>query len=146
MKSIASLNETQTMRNSPEPFASSHKSMNHPMPPPRISRGSFENIRFSGRNIGASMAVDGGGSGESAGSCSINIYINNDVQGINNCVLIGSEVKMGDPGVRVWLDEVKMDRGFRMVNKNKVLDSAAFWVLLVAFLVLIVSILAYIIL
>lgn len=115
------------------------------MPPPRISRGSFENIRLSGRNMGASMVVDGGGSSESAGSCSINIYINNDVQGINNSVLIGSEVKMGDPGVRVWLDEVKMDRGFRMVNKNKGLDSAAFWVLLVAFLVLIVSILAYII-
>ncbi|KAL8055291.1 hypothetical protein ABFX02_04G047100 [Erythranthe guttata] len=124
---------------------SSPKSMNHPLPsPPRISRGSLENVRLAGRSVGASMVVDGGGGG-SGESCSINIYVNNDVQGISNCVLIGSEVSMGDPGVSLYLEDLKMDRGFRIVNKKMERDSAAFWVLLVILLVLVIPILAYLI-
>ncbi|KAL0459347.1 UNVERIFIED_CONTAM: NADH dehydrogenase [ubiquinone] 1 alpha subcomplex subunit, mitochondrial [Sesamum latifolium] len=70
--------------------------LNHLMPP-QTTHGPFENVRLAGRNVGASMIMGDGGSSESPGSCSINIYINNDIQGINNSVLIGSEVKMGDP-------------------------------------------------
>lgn len=111
--------------------------------PPQISRGSFENVRLGGRHVGASM-IAGGDSGESSGSCSINIYINNDIQGINNSVLIGSEVKMGDPGVSLCVEELKMDRGFRMVIKKKERDSAATCLmLLLAFVILVISLFAY---
>ncbi|KAI3449831.1 hypothetical protein Pfo_006496 [Paulownia fortunei] len=127
--------------------SASPKSMNRRMPP-QISRGSFENVRLGGRNVGASMIVDGGGGGgssESQGSCSINIYINNDIQGINNSVLIGSEVKMRDPGVSLCLQELKMDRGFRLVSKKMERDPAACWILLVAFIILVISFFAYLI-
>ncbi|KAL0287007.1 UNVERIFIED_CONTAM: hypothetical protein Sangu_2711700 [Sesamum angustifolium] len=112
--------------------------------PPQATLGPFENVRLAGRNVGASMIMGDGGSSESPGSCSINIYINNDIQGINNSVLIGSQVKMGDPGVSLGMEEVKMDRGFRLVTKKKERDSAT-WVLLIAFIILVISIFAYLI-
>ncbi|KAL3645047.1 xyloglucan galactosyltransferase [Castilleja foliolosa] len=120
------------------PFACP-ESMYQPTPP-RISRGLFENVRLSGRSIGASMMLDGGDSGESPGSCNINIYINNDIQGVNNSVLIGSEVKMGDPGVRLCLEGLKMDRGFRMISRKKDWDSL---ILLVGFMIMVFSFCAY---
>ncbi|KAG8389144.1 hypothetical protein BUALT_Bualt02G0198600 [Buddleja alternifolia] len=98
------------------------KSMNRPMPPPQSSRASFENVRLAGSNVGASMITH---PGESTGSCSINIYINNDIQGINNSILIGGEVKMGDLGVSLGFEDVNMDRGFRLVTKRKERDSFA---------------------
>ncbi|KAL0383670.1 UNVERIFIED_CONTAM: hypothetical protein Scaly_0654300 [Sesamum calycinum] len=119
------------------------KSLNHLMPP-QATLGPFENVRLAGRNVGASMIMGDGESSESPGSCSINIYINNDIQGINNSVLIGSQVKMGDPGVSLGMEEVKMDRGFRLVTKKKERDSAT-WVLLIAFIILVISIFAYLI-
>ncbi|CAI9770603.1 unnamed protein product [Fraxinus pennsylvanica] len=80
--------------------------------PPQIICGSFENVKLEGANFGASMITRRGGcSGESP---SINIYINNDTQGINNSILIGSDVKMGDPGVSLSLNDVEMDRGFQL--------------------------------
>ncbi|KAH6811425.1 hypothetical protein C2S51_025187 [Perilla frutescens var. frutescens] len=109
-----------------------------------ISRGSFENVRLSGRNVGASMIAGGGdgGAGESPGSCSINIYINNDVHGINNSVLLGSEVRMGDPGVSLCLEGLNLDRGFHLVTKKKGMDSTSL-ILLLAFVTLIISVFAY---
>lgn len=109
--------------------------------PPPISRGAFDNVRLSGRNVGASMIV-GGGDGEAQGSCSINIYINNDVQGVNNSLLLGSEVRMGDCGVRVCLEGLKLDRGFRIVRRNEGTDFNRL-ILLLAIVTLIVSIFAY---
>ncbi|PIN18469.1 hypothetical protein CDL12_08861 [Handroanthus impetiginosus] len=111
--------------------------------PPEIGRGLLENVRLSGRNVGASM-IGGGGSSESPGSCSINIYINNDIQGINNSVLIGSELKMGDPGASLCLEGLRMDRGFRLVSKKEEKDPTAYWILiLAAFLIPIISFSAY---
>lgn len=109
--------------------------------PPQLSRGSFENVRLGGRNVGASLVAGGG---ESPGSCSINIYINNDVQGINNSVLIDSEVTMGDPGISLCLEGLKMDRGFRMVTKKKENDLVTtLIILLLAFLILLISFFTY---
>ncbi|CAA0823921.1 Unknown protein [Striga hermonthica] len=105
---------------------------------PRVTRGSFENVPLLGSNAGASMAVEGGG--ESPGSCSINIYINNDFQGINNSILVGSDVKMGDPGVRLCLEGLQLDRAFHMVRRNKSWD---YWVVLVGFVVMVISFSAY---
>lgn len=116
------------------------RSMSHPIPP-QINRGSFENVRLRGTSVGASMVADGG-AGESPGSCTINIYINNDIQGINNSLLLGSEVRMGDPGVSLCLEGLHMDRGFRLVTKKKGPDSTHF-ILLLAFVMLIVSLSAY---
>ncbi|KAL8476912.1 hypothetical protein ACS0TY_029277 [Phlomoides rotata] len=116
--------------------------MQEPMRRPQLSRGSFENVRLGGRNVGASMVAGGG---DSPGSCSINIYINNDVQGINNSVLIDSEVRMGDPGISFCLEGLKMDRGFRMVTKKK--DNyflTTLILLLLAFVILIISFFAHV--
>ncbi|EPS69631.1 hypothetical protein M569_05139, partial [Genlisea aurea] len=68
-------------------------------------------VRLRGRNVGASMVIDG--SPDSNGSCSINIYISNNVQGINNSSLMGSsEVTMsGNLGVELHLEDLAMDRG-----------------------------------
>ncbi|GFP82977.1 hypothetical protein PHJA_000440800 [Phtheirospermum japonicum] len=84
------------------------------------------------------MMLDGG---ESPGSCSINVYINNDIQGVNNSMLIGSEVKMGDPGVRLCLEGLKMDRGFRVVSRKK--DYWDSWMLMVGFMIMLLSFCAY---
>ncbi|KAL6505258.1 hypothetical protein OROGR_025075 [Orobanche gracilis] len=100
------------------------------------------NVRLSGRNTGASMVVDGG-SGESPGSCSINIYINNDVRGISNSVLFGSEVRTGDCGVRLCLEGLKMSKEVHhVVRRNKDWDTPT-WILLVGFIVMVISFLVY---
>lgn len=78
-------------------------------------------------------------SGQAPGSCSINIYINNDVQGINNSVLIGGDARLGDPGVSMCFKDLKMDRGVQLVSQKKEKDSLVVWLLLVAFIVLAVS-------
>lgn len=124
------------------PFASPKSS--NLMMTPHMSRESFENVRLAGRHVGASMITTGGGSGESSGCCSINIYINNDVQGINNSVLVGSDVKMGDPGVSLSLTDVKMDRGYRLVSMRKERDFATqfCWVMLVSVIILAISVFA----
>lgn len=75
---------------------------------------SFEHVKLEGRNVGATMVARRGGCpGESLGCCCINIYISNNIQGVNNSILVGSKVKMGDPGVCFSMKDVKFDRGFR---------------------------------
>lgn len=132
------INETAAMKNFSHPKQENQFGSRGSMSHPQINRGSFENVRLRGTSVGASMVAEGG-SGE---SCSINIYINNDIQGINNSVLLGSEVRMGDPGVSLCLEGLKMDRGLRLVTNNKGADSTHF-ILLFAFLILIVSVSAY---
>ncbi|KAH7690895.1 hypothetical protein IHE45_02G079800 [Dioscorea alata] len=53
----------------------------------------------AGSNTGASMVV-----GPVSNNCNcINIYVNNNVQGMTNSVVLGSQVVMRDPGVRITL-------------------------------------------
>nr|XP_051191395.1 uncharacterized protein LOC127304865 [Lolium perenne] len=57
------------------------------------------------RSTGATMSVTHRPPASSSGNCccycSINIYVNNNVQGVTNSVLFGSSVAMRDPGARV---------------------------------------------
>ncbi|KAE8806637.1 hypothetical protein D1007_17162 [Hordeum vulgare] len=55
------------------------------------------------RSTGATMSVApaSDGNGASCCCCCINIYVNNNVQGVTNSVLFGSSVVMRDPGARV---------------------------------------------
>lgn len=46
--------------------------------------------------------------GESGDYLCINIHVNNNVQGINNSILVGSKVDMGDSGVWLSLKDVKV--------------------------------------
>ncbi|OIT32477.1 hypothetical protein A4A49_16148 [Nicotiana attenuata] len=81
--------------------------------------GSFEHVKLEGRNVGATMVARRGGcAGESHGCCCINIYISNNIQGLNNSILVGSKVKMGDPGVCFSMKDVKFDRWFRQGKKG----------------------------
>ncbi|CAN6325918.1 unnamed protein product [Urochloa humidicola] len=49
-----------------------------------------------------SMAASASGGGHRCCSCGgVNIYVNNNVQGVTNSVLLGSKVVMRDPGARV---------------------------------------------
>ncbi|KAF7152966.1 hypothetical protein RHSIM_Rhsim01G0260000 [Rhododendron simsii] len=80
---------------------------------------SFERINLGGKNVGAAMTVRRGCCGKSANSCNINIYINNNVQGVNNSLLLGSEVRMGDPGVCLSMRGVETVKGFAEANKKR---------------------------
>ncbi|CAN6335648.1 unnamed protein product [Urochloa humidicola] len=54
-------------------------------------------------STGATMSVAASGGGHRC-CCScggVNIYVNNNVQGVTNSVLLGSKVVMRDPGARV---------------------------------------------
>ncbi|RVW53714.1 hypothetical protein CK203_069052 [Vitis vinifera] len=100
------------LHQSPEIVGSSHV--------PQTSHGSFHRVNLEGRNVGASMVMRRGASDESpdSESCSINIYINNNVQGVNNSALLGSQVKMGDPGVYLTFRGVKFNEDSRETNKR----------------------------
>ncbi|KAF5738994.1 hypothetical protein HS088_TW12G00190 [Tripterygium wilfordii] len=72
--------------------------------------GSFQRVAIEGSNIGASMFIRRGiAAAEPEDNCCINIYINNNVQGVINSVLLGSEVSMRDPGVRLSFKDVALD-------------------------------------
>ncbi|WOG81196.1 hypothetical protein DCAR_0100341 [Daucus carota subsp. sativus] len=68
---------------------------------PGTSLGVFGDMNLEGRSNGAVMNARHSSSGKSSDSCGINVYINNNVQGVSNSILVGSEVTMGDSGV--WL-------------------------------------------
>lgn len=78
---------------------------------------SFQRVNLEGRNVGATLSVrrngnTGGGESqsESERSCCINIYVNNNTQGVNNSILVGSDVRLRDPGVRFYFHgDVKLD-------------------------------------
>ncbi|CAM0950644.1 unnamed protein product [Alopecurus aequalis] len=56
------------------------------------------------RSTGATMSATHQPPASSNGNrccCCINIYVNNNVQGVTNSVLFGSSVAMRDPGARV---------------------------------------------
>lgn len=68
------------------------------------SHGSFRRVNLDGTNMGATMFIRRNTSGDSSPDCCcLNIYVNSNIQGVNNSILIGSEVKLRDPGVRIYL-------------------------------------------
>lgn len=94
------------------------KSINHLMSKRGIVQ-SFEHINLRGKNVGATMNLRRGSCGKSANSCNLNIYINNNVQGVNNSLLLGSEVRMGDPGVCFSTGGVQMGKGFLEMKRKR---------------------------
>ncbi|KGN46369.1 hypothetical protein Csa_004893 [Cucumis sativus] len=65
----------------------------------RDENEALEGVRLEGGNMGASMSVSHGGECKLPNCCCINIYVNSNIQGVNNSTLNGGEVKMGSPGV-----------------------------------------------
>ncbi|KAH1195074.1 hypothetical protein GmHk_19G055685 [Glycine max] len=87
---------------------------------------SFEYINLDGKNVGATMRLQHRSSkGESKDCCCINIYVNNNVQGVSNSVLHGSEVRMRDPGVSLYFENLKVDKGTPSSNKTLCWDSGS---------------------
>ncbi|MBA0702286.1 hypothetical protein Goari_020741 [Gossypium aridum] len=78
---------------------------------PEIDLGSFNTINIEGTNAGATMIIRHGTSGEHEGCCCINIYTNSNVQGCNSSVLVGSNIKMKNPGVHIYLGDLKFGGG-----------------------------------
>ncbi|KAK1353288.1 hypothetical protein POM88_052423 [Heracleum sosnowskyi] len=74
---------------------------------PERSHGVFGDVNLEGRSNGAVMNARRSSSGKSSDSCGINVYINNNVQGVCNSILVGSQVNMGDPGVWLSLKPMK---------------------------------------
>lgn len=64
------------------------------------------------------------------GRCVTNVYVNNNVQGVTNSVLVGSKVVMRDPGARVTASRRRPRRGRRREAKANGTGIAAGVVLL----------------
>lgn len=98
---------------------------------------SSENINLGGNNVGASMRVyqESFKLGEKSNDCCcINIYINSNVQGVSNSVLYDSQVKMIEPGIRLYFEDLKINRSSTATKMSR----HVFWLcllLLLAFLV-----------
>ncbi|AEC06998.1 unnamed protein product [Arabidopsis thaliana] len=67
-------------------------------------------INLNGRNVGAVMVAPRDVDIASQSGCRINIYVNSNVQATCGSALIGSKVKLRDPGVHLHIDDVKMTR------------------------------------
>lgn len=97
----------------------------------------LRNPNLEGTNVGASMIIHRGGSGLLSGemndSCGVNIYVNNNIQGLNNSIMIGSRLYMRDPGVWLTLKDSKLERWF-----SKKTDTSCFSVGLYVLLVLVI--------
>ncbi|XP_062203170.1 uncharacterized protein LOC133905421 [Phragmites australis] len=68
-------------------------------------------------STGATMSVAHRAGPAASGGCVVNIYVNNNVQGVTNSVLVGSKVVMRDPGARVWSHRPR--RGGRREGKKE---------------------------
>ncbi|KAI9182551.1 hypothetical protein LWI28_026470 [Acer negundo] len=79
-------------------------------------QGTFERVNLEGSNTGAAMFIRGVTSGESRDGYCINIYVNNNIQGVNNSILVGSEVKMRDPGIRLYFGDIKFPESNKSSN------------------------------
>ncbi|OMP12665.1 hypothetical protein COLO4_02903 [Corchorus olitorius] len=74
---------------------------------PEISLGSLNRVNLEGSNAGATMFIRRGMAGEAEGCCCINIYTNSNVQGTNSSVLLGSNIKLKNPGVHLYFGDLK---------------------------------------
>lgn len=70
----------------------------------------FGGINLNGRNVGAVMVAPRDVDIASQSGCRINIYVNSNVQATCGSSLIGSKVKLRDPGVHLHIEDVKMTR------------------------------------
>ncbi|KAK9082934.1 hypothetical protein Scep_029405 [Stephania cephalantha] len=80
-----------------------------------------DHIKMAGKNIGAVMNISHGGpTGKCKNCCFINININSNDQGINNSIVLGSEVRMRDSGVHLCLRDLDMKNvSFKKKKKLK---------------------------
>ncbi|KAL5796441.1 hypothetical protein ACOSQ2_001261 [Xanthoceras sorbifolium] len=107
---------------------------------PESCHGSFERVNLEGTNTGAAMFIRRAASGESKDGYCINIYVNNNIQGVNNSILLGSEVKMRDPGIRLYFGDIKFDKRCGESKKSSNLGSCGtFLILFISFLLLFLS-------
>ncbi|KAJ0239149.1 Transmembrane protein [Hirschfeldia incana] len=67
-------------------------------------------INLNGRNVGAVMVAPRDVDVASQSGCRINIYVNSNVQGTCGSALLGSKVKLRDPGVHLHIEDLKMNR------------------------------------
>ncbi|KFK40413.1 hypothetical protein AALP_AA3G370600 [Arabis alpina] len=67
-------------------------------------------INLNGRNVGAVMVAPRDVDVASQSGCRINIYVNSNVQATCGSALLGSKVKLRDPGVHLHIEDVKMPR------------------------------------
>uniref|UniRef100_A0A7N0T7Q7 Uncharacterized protein n=1 Tax=Kalanchoe fedtschenkoi TaxID=63787 RepID=A0A7N0T7Q7_KALFE len=78
--------------------------------PKHSSKCQFRRVTLRGSNVGAAMITRGASPGEPPQDdrhCSINIYVNNNIQGVNGSVLVGSTVELADPGVYLCVGDVE---------------------------------------
>ncbi|KAI5599949.1 hypothetical protein BDE02_02G229800 [Populus trichocarpa] len=85
---------------------------------PESSHASFDRVNLKGRNVGATMFIRHGVHDEPQDSYSINIFVNNNVQGVNNSILLESEVSMRDPGVSIFLEDMKLKSKKKRRNED----------------------------
>ncbi|KAJ4956021.1 hypothetical protein NE237_012804 [Protea cynaroides] len=85
--------------------------IDHFMSPGSGSSGLADHVKLGGRDVGAETTIHHSPEGESHKCCRINIYVNNNVQGVNNSILFGSKVMMRDPGVHSSWRDWNVDEG-----------------------------------
>ncbi|CAI0385915.1 unnamed protein product [Linum tenue] len=88
------------------------------------SESGYAGFKMEGKNSGASMYIrsdDDLPRKLQDGACCINIYVNNNVQGVNNSILAESQVTMKNPGVAIYLKFVERwnQKRKRSVSKRK---------------------------
>ncbi|KAK9726448.1 hypothetical protein RND81_05G215900 [Saponaria officinalis] len=84
------------------------------------THATFDHVDVHGSNVGAVMHVTPT-SPKEVRECGVNIYISNNIQGVNNSILVGSDVKMGEPGLGLSFRDVKLKREIRKVKSWNVL-------------------------
>jgi hypothetical protein len=72
-------------------------------------------------STGATMSVASGGHHCCRGGGCVNIYVNNNVQGVTNSVLLGSKVVMRDPGARVSSRRPKQEENRAALKKTAII-------------------------
>ncbi|XP_010540920.1 PREDICTED: uncharacterized protein LOC104814533 [Tarenaya hassleriana] len=72
------------------------------------SESSGNGISLNGRNVGATMVAPREVSLATPSGCRINIYVNSNVQGACTSALFGSKVKLRDPGVHLYVGDLKV--------------------------------------
>lgn len=114
-----------------------------------------DKITSDGSSTGAAMFVHHPQPGTAAVAgdcCCINIYVNNNIQGVTNSILFGSKVVMRDPGVRLQFSEDSRRKGktssFGLRDKMKISSSIKLevWILLSLLPVFVFSIISKLIL
>nr|XP_010918929.1 uncharacterized protein LOC105043177 [Elaeis guineensis] len=98
-----------------------------------------DGVVLDGKNTGAAMSIQGHPSGmPGSNCCCINIYVNNNVQGVTNSVLFGSKVVMRDPraklSLRRRLGGCKVDGWRAKAGDVESVKAPVFWAMLLVLL------------